>query len=119
MAPAEASSVLIVSRDTNNALVAQAYFQLCDIAATTCNRVEAPGDFRGISTVVVFPDDFSALSSAQGVRHARWSPRLFAQALRSDRLPSDRVFDLTSVATTSLLPPVRSELRVPSGSRRE
>jgi len=69
MAPAEASSVLIVSRDTNNALVAQAYFQLCDIAATTCNRVEAPGDFRGISTVVVFPDDFSALSSAQGVRH--------------------------------------------------
>ena len=69
MAHGDPSSALIVSRDTNDALVVQAYFQLCDITSTTCNRVEAPGEFRGIATVVVFPDDFSALSSAQGVRH--------------------------------------------------
>ena len=61
-------SALIVSRDSNDALVVQAYFRLCGIASITCSRMEAPGDFRGIRTVVIFPDDFSALSSAQGVR---------------------------------------------------
>jgi hypothetical protein len=36
---------------------------------TICHRVDAPGDYRGASTIVVFPDSFSAVSSAQGVRN--------------------------------------------------
>jgi hypothetical protein len=62
-------SALIVSRDASDALAVQAHFQLCEIRSVICTRVEAPGEFRSVGTVVVFPDDFSALSSAQGVRH--------------------------------------------------
>jgi len=69
MASEEACSALIVARDSDDARVVLEYFRLCDVATSTCNRVDAPGDFRGVSTVVVFPDEFSALSSTQGVRH--------------------------------------------------
>jgi len=58
---------LIVSRNTSDAESLQSYFQLCRVEAVICSRMDARGDFRRPTTVVVFPDEFSALS-ADGVR---------------------------------------------------
>ena len=59
--------VLIVSRNTSEALSLQAFLQLSGLECGTSSRMDVRRDKPEPSVLVVFPDDFSAMS-ADGVR---------------------------------------------------
>jgi hypothetical protein len=76
MASVRAPFVLIVSRNTSDALSLQSFFQLCGLECATSSRMDTGKGESGPSVVVVFPDEFSAMS-ADGVRRLI---RRFAEA---------------------------------------